>query len=115
MDVAPECYKWDWMDWISQGGVKYRAAFYGANECSGLNTACGCWRQMLVLSVQRFQRRDTIVSAAQTEALFNQPLMTVNSVGLLPHPPTSKPPSDSLILSHWQTHVKSPTEADPLS
>ena len=31
MDVAPWCYKWDWMDWISPGGVRYRAP-YGANK-----------------------------------------------------------------------------------
>ena len=31
-DVAPWCYKWvDGMDWISPGGVKYRAP-YGANK-----------------------------------------------------------------------------------
>ena len=44
--------------------------------------------QMLVLSVQRLQRRATILSGAQTEALFNLfPLMTVNSVGLCPLTP----------------------------
>ena len=33
-DVAPWCYKWmgwDGLDWISQGGVMYRAP-YGANK-----------------------------------------------------------------------------------
>ena len=32
-DVAPWCYNWvmGWMDWISPGGVKYRAP-YGANK-----------------------------------------------------------------------------------
>ena len=31
MDVAPWCYKWDWMDWISPGGVRYRGP-YSANK-----------------------------------------------------------------------------------
>ena len=34
-DVAPWCYKWDWMDgWKSPGGGMYRAP-YGANKGIG--------------------------------------------------------------------------------
>ena len=25
MDVAPWCYKWIWMDWISVGGMRHRS------------------------------------------------------------------------------------------
>ena len=38
-DVAPWCYKWVGLDWISPGGVKYRApAPYGANKILTIST-----------------------------------------------------------------------------
>ena len=37
MDVAPWCYKWIGRDWISRGGVRYRAP-YCANKHLRLRT-----------------------------------------------------------------------------
>ena len=36
MDVAPWCYKWDWMDWISPGGVRHRVPPQVATSLCGM-------------------------------------------------------------------------------